>query len=143
MENKSSCFDVTMSSYDITEICELAGIYTLSKLENVTSKDDVGLYRDDGLILLREFNQQQTDKIRKNIRVFTKVFTTIGFQIKTETSNLHKVNFLDVTFNLRSEKYRPYKKANDTLLYVLTLSNHPHQAAPTFHRQEIMQHFFQ
>ena len=111
------------------EICELVGIYTLSKLKNITSKDDVGLYRDDGLILLSELNGQQTDKTRKNI---IKVFTTTAFQIKTETSTLH-TNFLDVTFNLRSGTYCPYKKANDTLLYVHTLSNHPHQAAPTFH----------
>ena len=35
-----------------------------------------------------------TDEIRKNI----KVFETIGFQIEIET-NLHEVNFLDITFN--------------------------------------------
>ena len=64
-EKKStdSCFDVTLGSYDVAEICELVVIYTLSKLENITSKDDIGLYRDDGLILLRELNGQQTDKI--------------------------------------------------------------------------------
>ena len=67
-----------MGSYDGAEICELVGIYTLSKLKNITFKDDIGLYRDDGLILLRELNGQQTDKIRKNI----KVFKSIGFQIQ-------------------------------------------------------------
>ena len=65
-----------MSSYDDAEICELVGIYTLSKLKNTTSKDDIGLYRDDGLILLRELNGRQTDKIRKNI---IKIFKSIGF----------------------------------------------------------------
>ena len=68
------------------EICELVGIYTLSKLKNITSKDDVGLYCDNGLILLIKLNGQQTDKIRKNI---IKVFTTTAFQIKTETSTIH------------------------------------------------------
>ena len=117
-----SSFDVTIGSYDGAEICELVGISTLSKLKNITSKDDIGLYRDDGLILLRELNGQQTDKIRKNI----KVFKSIGFQIELET-NLHEVNFLDITFNLRSGIYRSYKKSNDKLLYVHTLSNHPPQ----------------
>ena len=45
-----------MGSYDDTEVCELVGIYTLSKLENLTYKDDIGLYYDDGLILIKELN---------------------------------------------------------------------------------------
>ena len=109
---KNNCFDVTMGSYDGAEVCELVGIYTLPKLENITSKDDIGLYRDDGLILLRELNGQQIDKTRKNI---IKVFKTVGFQIEIET-NLHEVNFLDMTFNLRSGTYHPYKKPNGKLL---------------------------
>ena len=112
-----------MGSYDDAEICELVGICTLSKLKNITSKDNIGLYRDDVLILLRELNGQQTDKIRKNI---IKVFKSIGFQIEIET-NLHEVHFLDITFNFRSGTYRPYKKPNDKLLYVHTSSNHPPQ----------------
>ena len=55
----------TMSSYCNAEICKLVGIYTSSKLENITYKDVIGLYRNDGLIVLRELNGQQTDKIRK------------------------------------------------------------------------------
>ena len=111
-----------MGSYNNAKICDLVGIDTLSKSGNITFKDDFGLYCDDGLILLRELNEQQTGKIRKNI----KVFKTIGFQIKIET-NLHEVNFLDITFNFRSGTYRPNKKPNDKLLYVHTLSNHPPQ----------------
>ena len=116
-----------MGSYDGAEICELVGIYTLSKLKNITSKGDMGLYLDDGLILLRELNGQQTDKIRKNI----KVFKSIEFQIEIET-NFHEVNFLDITFNLRSGTNRSYKTANDKVLYVHTLSNHPPQVIRLF-----------
>ena len=50
----------------------------------------------------------------------------IGFQIEIKT-NLHEVNFLDITFNLRSGTYRPYKKPNDKLLNMHTLSNHATQ----------------
>ena len=49
-----------MDSYNNAEICKLVGIYTLSKLENITSKDDIGAYRDDDLTILREVNGQQT-----------------------------------------------------------------------------------
>ena len=61
-----------------TEIRELVRIYTVSKLENITFKNDIKIYCEDGLILLRELNGQQTDKIRKNT---IKAFKTIGFQI--------------------------------------------------------------
>ena len=37
------------------------------------------------------------------------------------------VDFLDVTFNLTNGTYHPYKKPNDTLLYINTQSNHPPQ----------------
>ena len=61
-----------------TEIRELVRIYTVSKLENITFKSDIKIYCEDGLILLRELNGQQTDKIRKST---IKAFKTIGFQI--------------------------------------------------------------
>ena len=49
-----------------------------------------------------------------------------GFQIEIET-NLKEVNFLDVTFNLNSGLYKPYKKPNDQLFYAKTSSDHPPQ----------------
>ena len=112
-KSTDSIFDVTMGSYDGAEICKLVGIYTLSKLKNKTSKDDIGLYHDDGLILLKKFNGQQIDKERKNI---IKVFKTIGFQIGIET-NPHEVNFLDITFNLKSGKYPANKLRNNYVFF--------------------------
>ena len=50
----------------------------------------------------------------------------LGFQTEIET-NLKEVIFLDVTFNLNSGLYKPYKKSNDQLLYVTTSSDHPPQ----------------
>ena len=50
-ENES-LFDVTMGSYDGAEICELVGLYILSQLKVKLHGADVGLYRDDGLVLL-------------------------------------------------------------------------------------------
>ena len=110
-----------MRSNDDTEIYELTGIYILSQLSNLLPRVDIDLYRDDGLILLRNTNGQLTDIIRKNI---IKFFKEIGFKIEIET-NLKIVNFLDVTFNLAKSTYRPYRKPNDNLLYIHTSSNHP------------------
>ena len=35
------------------------------------------------------------------------------------------VNYLDITLDLKTEKYYPYKKPNDELLYINRHSNHP------------------
>ena len=37
------------------------------------------------------------------------------------------MDFLDVTYNLETNTYRPYKKPNDNLTYVNISSNHPPQ----------------
>ena len=114
-------FDVTMGSYDGAEVCELVGIYILSALGQRINKKDTGLYRDDGLIILRNCDGPTTDRIRKDI---IRIFKQIGFKIEIKT-NLKEVDFLDVTFDLRKETYRPYKKENDKLFYINTSSNHP------------------
>ena len=56
-----SCFDVTIGSFDGTEICELVRLYVQSKLENILPESNFGLYRDDGLPLLKNLNGQHTD----------------------------------------------------------------------------------
>ena len=35
------------------------------------------------------------------------------------------VNFLDITFDLQSNVYKPYRKANDKPTYINKSSNHP------------------
>ena len=63
------------------------------------------------------------DRVRKNV---IKIFKEVSFKIEIQT-HLKIVNFLDVTFNLANGTYRPYKKANESLLYISTSSNHPPQ----------------
>ena len=72
------------------------------------------------MVLLRNTSKQKTDRIQKDI---IEIFKNAGFKIKIKT-NLIIVDFLDVTFNLLDETYKPYKKPNDQLLYVNTSSNH-------------------
>ena len=83
----------------------------------------MGLYRDDGLIVLKNKNGHQTDRTRKKI---VKIFKDTDFSIDI-TTNLVEVNFLDVTFNLLNETYRPYRKPNDELKCINVSSNHPPQ----------------
>ena len=42
-----------MGSYDGVEICELVRVYILTHLAIIIKKSDWGLYRDDGLGILR------------------------------------------------------------------------------------------
>ena len=47
-----------MGSYDEAEICELVGIYILTRLVTIIKKNDCEHYRDDGLVILRNVNGQ-------------------------------------------------------------------------------------
>ena len=57
-------------------------------LAKLINKKDCGLYRDDGLLILRNVNGKQIGLMRKNI----KIFKDIGFAIDVET-NLKIVDF--------------------------------------------------
>ena len=114
-------FDITMGSFDGAETCELVGLFILNTLSNKFGKENIGLYRDDGLACFRNLNGHQSDKLKKDI---TKIFKEMGLSI-TIAANLKIVNFLDVTFNLQDGTYKPYKKPNDTPLYINIDSNHP------------------
>ena len=103
------------------EICELVGIYIFTRLVTIIKKSDCGLYRDDGLVILRNVNGQQIQHTRKNI---IKIFTDVGFGIDIET-NSKVADFLDITFNLNNGIYKkPYKKPNNRPLYMNKSSNH-------------------
>ena len=123
-----SSFDITIGSYDGVELCELIGLYIQSLLEITLEKDQMGLYLDYGLIIHRNINSQQTDKIRKKI---LSIFKSIDFKVKI-TTNLTEVYFLDVTFNLERNTYRPHKKLNDNLTYFNASSNDPPQIIKHF-----------
>ena len=47
---------MTMGSYNGTEICKLVGIYILSWLATIVKESNCGVYRDDGLVILRNIN---------------------------------------------------------------------------------------
>ena len=79
--------------------------------------------QDVALIIIRNINNQQTHKIRKKIIT---IFQSIDLKIEIQT-NLTEVLFLDVTFSLERNTYRPYRKPNDNITYINTSQNHPPQ----------------
>ena len=114
-------FDVAMGSYDVAEICDLIGIFALSQLPEQYDRRDIGLYRDDGLVVFRGISGSLADRIKKD---FTRSFDQLGLGITIQT-NIRSVNFLNVMFNLRVVKYYPYLEPNNKPLYINRLSNHP------------------
>ena len=96
IKTTASCFDVSLGICDGVEVCKLVGTFILSKLGNIIGKKNTGLYCDNGLVVLRNMNARETDKMRN---IIIKMFKGVGFQLETKT-NLKKVEFLDVTFNL-------------------------------------------
>ena len=109
-----------MGFFDGAEICELVGLFILNKLSNIIPTKDLGLYRDDGLAVLRNKFGPEMERTRKNI---IKAFQDIELNITAET-NLFQTDFLDVTFNLKSNKFSPYRKPNDHP-FINNQSNHP------------------
>ena len=51
-----------MGSYDGAEVCELIGIYLLNNIKHLFN-GNVGLYRDDGLAILRNCSPFQANHI--------------------------------------------------------------------------------
>ena len=114
-------FDVPMGCYDGAEVCELVGIYILNQLGSLPVENNIGLYRDDGLGVLRNCTGRQSDLTRKKI---IKIFKDNGLNIVIRV-NQNVVNFLDVTFDLQKGTYMPYMKPKNSPAYINALSNHP------------------
>ena len=47
-----------------------------------------------------------------------------GLSLEIEC-NLKTVNYLDITLDLNTGTYKPYRKPNDEILYIHAKSNHP------------------
>lgn len=113
-------FDVTMGSGDGAEICELVGLFMLNQMESIMPKEDYGLYRDDGLCVVKG-GGPDVERTKKKI---TKLFKVHDLKITTE-GNTKVVDFLDVVLDLSTASYKPFIKPNATIRYVSSMSNHP------------------
>ena len=102
-KNKDNMFDVTMGCWDGAEVCELTGAYILGRLTSFFNISNIGLYRDDGLAILKATSGSEAERIKKKI---VKVFKDQGLRVTIQT-NLKTVDFLDVTFNLPNDTFSP------------------------------------
>ena len=124
--NSNGKFDVPMGSWDGAEVCELVGLYLLHQLTSGTNKvfdiQNVGLYRDDGLAIVRETGRT-LEKFMQKVR---EIFKSEGLSIEIEAgSDLKITDFLDLTLNLSTMEHRPYMKPNNKPRYINCQSNHP------------------
>ena len=53
MKREGNLFDITIGAYDGAEVCELVRIFMLNKISEKYNKNDVGIYRDDCLVVFK------------------------------------------------------------------------------------------
>ena len=78
MKREENIFDVTIGAYDGADVCELVGIFMLNKISEKYNKNDVGLYRDNGLVVFKIISGPESERIKKNFQSF---FKTYGLEI--------------------------------------------------------------
>ena len=117
--NSTRNFDVAMGSYDGAETCDLVGLYLLSFIAPHFD-NRVGLYRDDGLAVMKATPKRIEDAKKR----LCAIFSSFGLSI-TVDANKKVVNFLDVTLNLSNGTYSPFLKPGNIPIYVHSKSNHP------------------
>ena len=110
--------DVTMGSYDGAEMCEIIGLFILDILNKLFEKNSIGLYRDDGQLISRNYNGHQNYNVSKDLMKLH-----IKYQLNLDTKcNLKIVDYLNVSFNLNTGIYIPFNKPNCKPLYFNPLS---------------------
>ena len=98
-------FHVPMDCFDGTEVCELVDTYILNQLKNVFPHHSIGLYRDDGLAVVKGLSNPEIERMKMRV---IKFFKDGGLKI-TIIGSLKIVNFLDGTFNLHKNTYENLK----------------------------------
>ena len=90
-----------MGSYDGAEIYELVGLFILSKLKD-TFGNNIGFYRDDGLVLLDTKSSRLSDKARKDL---THAFNELGLNITAQANQLstNSVSYTHLTLPTKLE----------------------------------------
>ena len=120
-KNGENEFDVTMGAFDGAEVCELIGLKLLHLIESQLNMSSVGIYRDDGLAVIRSRSGRTVDRVRQSLDDICK---SLGLRIKVDL-NLKSVNYLDINLNLETGICKPYRKPNDNPVYINKSSNHP------------------
>ena len=110
-------FDVPIVFFDGPELCEIIGVYILTKVFYRKIMQDT---RDYGLGATKELPGPKMERKQKQI------FKMLGLSV-TIKMNLHVVDFLDIEFNLKTNCYKQYMKSNSEPVYINKNSNYPLQ----------------
>ena len=119
-QNRGTLWTKTVVQYLKYDKVSLLQTCTADVINNIIPKENIGLYRDDGLSVINK-PPSIAERIKKKL---CERFKQLGLQI-TATSNTTVTDFLDLTFDLLEKKYQPYSKPGNSHLYVHTESNHP------------------
>ena len=117
----SSNFDICMGAYHGAQACEIVGLFLLAQLKVLPNFEAI-FYRDDGLAVTPSSKRLQ-EKLRQRI---IKIFGEQDLKITIEIG-LTRVIFLDLTLDLETGLFKPFRKPGDRPLYVSAHSNHPPQ----------------
>ena len=109
----------SMLPWEATMGQRLVGCYFLAQLQQLPNIEFC-LYKDDGLAVTT-LTPKETERIKKQI---CNVFKNNNLKIIVEAKK-KVINFLDVTLDMNTEKFKPYAKPTNTPLYVHSKSNHP------------------
>ena len=93
----------------------------LSLLSKHINKNHFGLYRDEGLAILKNTSGPVAEKLKKK---FQKLFKEKDWDIIVRCK-FKIANYLDITLNLNDGSYRPYRKPNEETNSFNVNSDHP------------------
>ena len=82
-KDDSNDFDVPMGCFDGAEMYELLETFILNKLKNVLQNNTFGLYRDDGLAVIKGLSDPEIKRLKKNI---VKIFKDCGLNTYSQLS---------------------------------------------------------
>ena len=108
-----------MGAYNGAEICELVGLFILSKFQQLNKIKSFDLYRDNGLAVVKNMSGPQSENVKKELQVSFKKFGLNSIIECDKTT----VDYLEIPLNLLDGIYKPYQKPENTLQY--KESNHP------------------
>ena len=60
-------FDIAMSSFQGADVCDLIGLYILSEISPLTGPLNIGLYRYDGLAVIKQSSGTSLERIKKSL----------------------------------------------------------------------------
>lgn len=104
--NKKGQFDMLRGFLNSVEMTDLLSLYILYNLTRTIEVENIGLYWDDELLIIKDSNGPKCKRMNK---IILNEFQKIKLKVDI-VSNKQIVNFWDVTLDLRKGCYEPYKK---------------------------------